>query len=61
MQKKNALLLKKLPNVLELNRKKQTEWQQRLSLLKNLGQRRKNNSSKSYSDKNKRRKKRPHF
>lgn len=34
--KRNALLLKKLPNVLDSNRKRQTESQQRLSLLKNL-------------------------
>ena len=53
--KRNALLLKKLPNVLDSNRKRQ-----RLSL-KNLGQRRKSDNSKSYSDKNKRRKKQPHF
>ena len=61
MPKKNALLLKQLPKVLDLNRKRQTEWQQRRSPLKNLEQRKKSDNSKSYSDKNKRRKKQPHF
>ncbi len=47
MPKNNGLLMKKLPNVLDSSRRRQTESQQRLSLPKNLSKRRMSANSKS--------------